>query len=238
MYRFLYAPKWILLHLLVALAVFVMINLAFWQIDRLHQRQDFNEIISSRFDVASRPLDVVRAEHKQPSDAEWFKVQVIGQYLSGEDIDIVNVSQDGQAGKDIVTPLQLPSGEILLVNRGFVSLDMAPSAAPSGNVSIEARLRQSAARQKGAVTDARDGDLREAQRIDLGRLAPQLPGPAYDMYVELLDSNPRDSVKLSKIASPVLSNGTHLSYAVQWFFFSACAIAGWLLAVRREVKRV
>ena len=238
MYKFLYAPKWILLHLAVALGVFVMVNLAFWQIDRLHQRQDFNAIISSRFDVAPRPLDVVRAEHQQTRDAEWFKVQIIGQYLSGEDIAIVNVSQDGQAGKDIVTPLRLPNGEILLVNRGFISLDMVPSDAPSGNVSIEARLRQSASRQMGAVTDSRNGDLLEAQRIDIVRLAPQLPGPAYDMYVEMLGSNPLDSVNLSQIASPILSNGTHLSYAVQWFFFSACAIAGWLFAVRREIKRV
>ncbi len=226
-----------MLHLAVALGVFVMVNLAFWQIDRLHQRQDFNAIISSRFDVASRPLDAVRAKHQQPRDAEWFKVQITGRYLGGEDIVIVNVSQDGQAGKDIVTPLQLPSGEILLVNRGFVSLDMAPPVAPSGNVSIEARLRQSAARPMGAVTDARDGDLRETQRIDIGRLSPQLPGPVYDMYVEMLRSNPADSVNLSQIAAPRLSNGTHLSYAVQWFFFSACAIAGWLFAVRREIKQ-
>jgi cytochrome oxidase assembly protein ShyY1 len=238
MYRFLYAPKWILLHLAVALGVFVMVNLGFWQIDRLHQRQDFNAIISSRFDVASRPLDAVRAEHKQPRDAEWLKVQITGQYLSGEDIVIVNVSQDGQAGKNIVTPLQLPNGEILLVNRGFVSLVMTPPVAPSGNISIEARLRQSATRQTGAVTDSRDGDLREAQRIDIGRLTPQLPGPAYDMYVDMLGSNPADSVDLSQIASPILSNGTHLSYAVQWFFFSVCAIAGWLFAIRREVKQV
>ena len=90
----------------------------------------------------------------------------------------------------------------------------------------------------GAVTDSRDGDLLEAQRIDIVRLAPQLPGPAYDMYVEMLGSNPLDSVNLSQIASPILSNGTHLSYAVQWFIFSACAIAGWLFAVRREIKRV
>ncbi len=237
MYKFLYTPKWILLHLAVVLAVFVMVNLAFWQIDRLHQRQDFNAIISSRFDIEARPLDAVRADHQQPSDAEWFKVQITGRYLGGEDIAIVNVSQDGQAGKDIVTPLQLPSGQILLVNRGFISLDMMPSVAPGGNVSIEARLRQSAVRQMGAVTDARNGDLSEAQRIDIGRLAPQLPGPVYDMYVEVLGSNPADSVNFSQIASPVLSNGTHLSYAVQWFFFSACAIAGWIFAVRREIKR-
>ena len=237
MYKFLYAPKWIALHLAVALGVLVMVNLAFWQIDRLHQRQDFNSIISSRFDVAARPLDEVRADHPLAQDAEWLKVQITGQYLTGEDIAVVNVSQDGQAGKDIVTPLLLPSGEILLVNRGFVSLKMSSPTAPSGNVSIEGRLRQSAVRQKGAVTDAQIGELREAQRVDIARLAPQLPGPMYDMYAEMLGSNPPDSVDLSQIAAPILSNGPHLSYTVQWFFFSVCAIAGWVFAIRREVKR-
>lgn len=237
MYKFLFKPKWITLHLSVILAVFVMINLAFWQIDRLHQRQQFNSIISARYELPAQPLDSVRNVFALPVDAEWRKVQIIGQYLGGQDIEIVNVSQNGQAGKDVVTPLRLPSGQILLVNRGFIPLTMAAPQAPTGNVSVEARLRQSASRQKGAITDAKEGTLREAQRIDIARLAKQLPSPVYDMYVEVIASNPIDSAELSQVAAPVLSNGPHLSYAVQWCFFSLCAIVGWFLVIRRELKR-
>ncbi len=237
MYRFLYSPRWLVLHVLVALLVVVMVNLAFWQIDRLHQRQDFNEIVKARAPVEPMPLTDVLNKYPNPADAEWYRIVATGTYLTGEDITVVNVTQDGQAGHDGVTPLLLANGQLLLVNRGFVPLSVDIPTAPTGTVTVEGRLRVSGKHRTGAVSDASTGDLHEVQRIDIDRLAPQLPNPPIPMYVDLLDSQPADSELLSRINDPVFSNGPHLSYAVQWFLFSACAIAGWAIAVRREVKK-
>lgn len=237
MYRFLYSPRWIALHIAVALSVIVMVNLAFWQIDRLHQRQDFNQILAARVPAASAPLADVLAKYPDPTDAEWYRVVAVGTYLRGEDITVINVTQDGQAGHDAVTPLLLDTGQVLLVNRGFLPLSMDIPQAPTGRITIEGRLRMSAVRRTGAVSDPSTGELQEIQRVDIDRLAPQLPNDPVAMYVELLDSQPADSGLLSRISDPVFTNGPHLSYAVQWFLFSGCAIAGWMIAVRREVKR-
>lgn len=237
MYRFLYSPRWVILHVLVALLVVVMVNLAFWQIDRLHQRQDFNAIVTARAPAALLPLTDVLSKYPNPADAEWYRVTATGTYLVGEDITVVNVTQDGQAGHDAVTPLLLPNGQVLLVNRGFVPLNVGIPNAPTGKITIEGRLRASAVRRTGAVSDASTGELLEVQRIDIDRLAAQLPNPPIPMYVDLLDSQPPDSDLLSRISDPVFSNGPHLSYAVQWFLFSACALAGWAIAVRREVRK-
>lgn len=237
MYRFLYSPRWIALHLTVALLVVVMVNLAFWQIDRLHQRQNFNQILAARVPAASAPLADVLAKYPDPNDAEWYRVMAIGTYLRDEDVAVINVTQDGQAGHDAVTPLLLDNGQVLLVNRGFLPLSMDIPPAPTGRITIEGRLRMSAVRRTGAVSDPSTGELQEIQRIDIDRLALQLPNQPVDMYVELLDSQPADSETLSRITDPVFTNGPHLSYAVQWFLFSGCAIAGWMIAVRREVKR-
>jgi len=237
MYRFLYSPRWIILHLIVAILVVVMVNLAFWQIDRLHQRQDFNAIIAARIPVASAPLEDVLAKYPNPTDAEWYRVIATGTYLRDEDISVVNVTQNGQAGHDAMTPLLLDNDQILLVNRGFLPLEMDIPQTPSGRITIEGRLRVSAVRRTGAVSDPSTGELREVQRIDISRLAPQLPNKPVAMYVELLNSQPADSDTLSRIADPVFSNGPHLSYAVQWFLFTGCAIVGWIIAVRREVQR-
>ena len=35
---------------------------------------------------------------------------------------------------------------------------------------------------------------------------------------------------------PVLDDGPHLGYAVQWIIFSICAVIGWFLIVRKTVK--
>jgi cytochrome oxidase assembly protein ShyY1 len=58
------------------------------------------------------------------------------------------------------------------------------------------------------------------------------------MYVELNHSEPPESGAFPEpIAEPELGEGPHLSYAVQWFLFSALVAVGWLLAVRRSLKR-
>jgi cytochrome oxidase assembly protein ShyY1 len=237
MYRFLYSPRWIALHIAVTILVVVMVNLAFWQIDRLHQRQDFNAVLESRVPASAAPLEDVLTKYLNPTDAEWYRVIAIGTYLHGEDIAVVNVTQDGQAGHDAVTPLLLDSGQVLLVNRGFLPLSMDLPDAPTGRITIEGRLRVSAVRRTGAVSDASTGELHEVQRIDIARLAPQLPNQPVSMYVDLLESQPADSDLLSRISDPVFTNGPHLSYAIQWFLFSACALVGWSIVVRREVKK-
>ncbi|MGA0206012.1 MAG: hypothetical protein ACO3LC_10695, partial [Ilumatobacteraceae bacterium] len=50
-------------------------------------------------------------------------------------------------------------------------------------------------------------------------------------------SRPTDDPILRPIAPPVLSEGSHLSYAIQWLIFAACVVIGWILAVRRSVGR-
>lgn len=237
MYRFLYSPKWIVFHIAVATLVVVMVNLAFWQIDRLHQRQDFNAVLESRVPAPAAPLNDVLAKYPNPADAEWYRVFAVGTYLEGENITVVNVSQGGQAGQDAVTPLLLDSGQVLLVNRGFLPLSIDLPDAPPGRITIVGRLRVSAIRRTGAVSDPSTGDLQEVHRIDIDRIAPQLPFPPISMYVDLLESQPPDSELLSRINDPVFTNGSHLSYAVQWFLFSAFALVGWSIAVRREIKK-
>ena len=44
MYRFLLRPKWIGFHLLVVAAIVTMVNLGFWQLRRLDERQAFNAV--------------------------------------------------------------------------------------------------------------------------------------------------------------------------------------------------
>jgi len=53
------------------------------------------------------------------------------------------------------------------------------------------------------------------------------------MYLQLLQSDPAEGQYPANVAPPVLDNGPHLSYTIQWFIFSICAIVGWVLVVRR-----
>ena len=233
MSRDLLRPRWIAFHLLVVAMVVVMINLAFWQLDRHRERQDFNATLTARFDEPIVPLESLLGS--DPADIEWRTVQVSGEYLTGADVSVVNVSQDGRAGFDPVSALVMADGRIVLINRGFLPLAAPFPPAPDGSVTVTGTVRSSAQRKAGQIADPQEGVLTEVQRIDIDRLDEQIDGDVVDVYVELLASDPADSPALSRIASPDFTTGPHLSYVVQWCIFSLFAVFGWFVVVRRRV---
>ena len=236
MYKFLLRPKWIATHLLVITLMVVMVNLASWQLNRHQERKDFNATLVQRFDSPIRPLDEL-LQSGEPADIEWMPTAITGTYLQGEDISLVNVSQNGAAGYDAITPLLLSDGKVVLVNRGFLPLAGEFPPAPTGEISLLGRVRASSERRTGELSDPATGELTDVQRIDIARLQQQIEGELVPVYVQLLKSTPAEPSSLSTIVDPDFSNGPHLSYTVQWLLFTLCAAGGWVALVRREVTK-
>ena len=234
-YRFLISPKWIAFHLLVVILIVAMINLAFWQLRRLDERRHFNSQVRANANQPIAPFDDVRGALLQPSTIEWRRVRVSGTYIAGHQFLVVNRSQNGETGRNVVDALQLADGTLLLVNRGFVSNADAAPAVPTGLVDLIGRLRVSEHRATGQAADQSVGVLTEIRRVDIDVLAQQFDAPVAPVYVEQLESSPPDVGSLEPIVAPTLDEGPHLSYTIQWFIFSACVLAGWVLAVRRSL---
>ena len=237
MYRFLLKPKWIAFTLLCALAVVVMVNLAFWQIRRLHERQAFNELVQTNADMDVAPIGDVLTSGADPAQIEWRRVTVTGSYLPDQQVIEVNRSQDGQAGFNVVDGLQEDDGSVLIVNRGFVPGTEAAPAAPAGAVTLVGQLRRTETRGTGQPSDPSGVALTEVHRIDVPKLAAQFGGDVEPMYLQLLVSTPPEGRYPVNVAAPVLDDGPHLSYTIQWFIFSICVIVGWVLAVRRSAHK-
>jgi cytochrome oxidase assembly protein ShyY1 len=240
MYRFLFTPRWLGFHLLVAFVIVLMVNLGFWQLRRLDERKAFNAEVTSRVDLPPQPLDDVLVTGGDPDALEWRSVTATGTYLPDEQFVVVNRSQGGLAGNMVVTPMALADGRILLVERGFEPLGQGlgtSAPAPSGSVEVLGRLRPSETRYTGQLSDTSSGELTEAQRVDIPRLTAQLPGPPVPMYLELTASRPAEAGPYPQpVTLPELTEGPHLSYAVQWFIFSIAVVVGWVLAVRKSIR--
>ena len=237
MYRFLLSPRWIAFHLLVLVGVVVMVNLAFWQLRRLDERREFNALVEARYDTAPVDIDTLLAEAGDDLDGvEWRPVALHGDFVDDGDVRVVNRSQHGRAGDNLVSPFRLDDGRIVLVNRGFVPLgieDVAPE--PTGEITVVGRVHPSEDRRRGQLSDPDEGVLTEVQRVDLARLAPQLPeGELIPLYVDL--SEPATNGYPEPVVAPELTEKNHLSYAGQWFIFAACAVVGWVLAVRKSIS--
>jgi cytochrome oxidase assembly protein ShyY1 len=241
MYGFLLRPKWMAFHVLVFGSIALRIWLGLWQLDRLDARREFNDVVAERIEQPPAEfgeLMSTAAAGGDPTDLEWRQTLITGSYLP-EQILWFNRSQGGLAGDNILTPLVTDDGTTVLVNRGFVPLGATAPPPPSGTVDVLARVRVPQQRQLGELTDDADRSepITEVRRIELDRLAEQLPAPLAPVYVDLIDAVPTPAATdPTPLPPPTLDEGPHLSYAVQWFIFAACVLVGWLLAVRRSIR--
>ena len=241
MYGFLFRPKWLLFHAVVAAGIIAMVVAGFWQIARLGERKEFNDLVFERSQSEAVELRSVLERLDDGSlseaDAEWLPVIVRGTYLSDQVLEFNN-SQGGRAGDNVLTAMVTNDGDTVVVNRGFIPLGIDVPDAPRTEVEGLGYIRSSEVRERGGLTDADDGaPLAEIRRIDVPRLARQLPGDVAPVYVQLIAADPGIEVgDPEPVVLPELSNGPHLSYAIQWFVFALCVAIGWVLAVRRSLR--
>ncbi len=206
-----------------------------WQLRRLDERKEFNAEVVERSELPPVSIDELLAEPGfSPEEATWRRVTASGVWLP-QQVTVFNRSQDGLAGDNVVTALEQDNATTVLVNRGFVPVGVDQPPAPSGDVAIIGTVRNTQGRRRGELTD-QGLALTEVRRIDLDRLSPQFPGTVAPVYLDLIASEPpTEGDYPAPIPPPELSEGPHLSYAMQWFIFSAAVVVGWVLAVRRSI---
>lgn len=243
--RFLLKPRWIAFTVVVAALVVVMVNLALWQLRRLDDRQAENAEISARLDTPVQPLDAVVPPGTTLDDADtlaaarWYAATVTGTYDDDATVRVRNRSQSGAPGEHVVTPLVQADGTAVLVNRGFLPSGRGQQPlppAPAGTVTVEGRVRTTQTRGSLGPVDPADGVLDTLNRVDIARVAQQVTTPLEPVYLELTAPAPEGGLP-EPIPAPDLGDGPHLSYAGQWFFFAACAVAGWVVVVRLSMRR-
>ena len=236
MYRFLLRPKWIAFHLLCLAVMAGMISLALWQLRRLDERAGFNDRVTEHLGTDPAPLADLLSLPRD--DAEYRPAVITGEFVADREFLVVNVSQNGETGRNVVNAVELADGSLLIVNRGFVANGTAVPPAPSGTVEIVGLLKKSQRARGGQTADDGSQTLTEIRRVDLAALAQQFPEHIVQpMYAEVRGYNGLDREPgIQPIASPTLDDGPHLSYAIQWFAFTLCVGAGWVLAIRKSAR--
>ena len=225
------------------LAGLVCFRLGIWQLDRLGQRRAQNALILER--TAQVPLDL-QAALSLP-DAAYRPVMAHGAFDPAYAVYLSNRSQDEQPGKHVVAPFRLDGdGSAILVNLGWVAFDQAegtgPSAwLPAGTVTLHGILRASQTEPRFAwladSTPVAGAPPRTEWRVlSLSGLQGQTPYPLAAYYLALTE--PANSASALLPAPEVdLSEGPHLSYAIQWFAFGTTAIIGGMALARSARRR-
>ena len=248
MYGFLRRPKWIALTITVVVLMVAMVNLSLWQLRRLDDRKATNALVRAAGAAPAAPLDDVipkSATFAAAGDAQWRNVTAAGTYDVAHEVLVANRSFNGLPGYHVLTPLLLADGRGVLVNRGWVPIaqkvgeTVVPPPPPTGALTIGGRVRTTQTRGVIGPRDATAGTLTVLARADVARVATQVPYPLVPAYLELTapagsNAAPDAVPRLLPLAD--LSEGPHLSYAVQWLIFTLCAAGGWIALVRRQLR--
>lgn len=225
----------VLLLIISLLTAVLFVRLGIWQLSRLQVRRTEN-----RLAAGARGDQVIELNRTGSGGAarENRRVSVQGRYDRTYEVVLRGHVYRELPGVEIVTPLRIEgSDSAVMVNRGFFP---SPDAtfADTDSLNETGNVRVSGVALAIPVSSDSGGALtsngRETwRRLDLAALRARIPYPLLDVYIlQSPDSGlPRYPIRLEP---PPLTDGPHLSYAIQWFAFAAIAVGGGLIFALRK----
>lgn len=236
--------RWAVMMVLVTALAGLFIRLGEWQLHRLEWRRETNARVQAYEKSPVLPYDrVFQPGRTIGDDDQWQRVTVTGTFDATHEVQAMyRTRATGQNGSDkgseAITPLHTTDGKWLLVDRGFlVRADGAPEQAvlpapPKGTVTVVGYVRRSE-QGKDSATTVSNGLV---QLVNAPKIAAATGLPLLDGYVGLTQVTPAQDASLLPMQLPELTEGPHLSYALQWFCFTAIAVAGVVILIRTDLK--
>lgn len=208
------------------LAFALMTGLGLWQLQRLAWKLDLIHKLDAR--RIAKPLDwpAARVKIAAGEDIEYLRVRVAGRFLHDEERHLYATGSETW-GWQVITPLEIAPGEVILVNRGFVpdaekERTKRRAGLPLGTVEITGLLRRPPAYKPWASPDNEPARNRWYW-LDLPALASTIPAPSQpwtgsvSLEAEATPGAPTPNGGITRLD---LAN-RHLEYALTWFALTA-----------------
>jgi cytochrome oxidase assembly protein ShyY1 len=212
--------------------------LSWWQWARRAETIAQGNLVTENYEASPVSVDTLLPTlGSWKAGEEWRPVELHGHYLRDEQLLARNRPYNANPGFEVLVPFQLTNGTVFIVDRGWLSIgnthdtpDVVP-AAPSGDVTVVARLQQSE-----PVLPGRTAPRGQVASINLPTVA-KLAGTSKTYsgaYGLLASETPAAATRPRAVEEPVPDEGPHLSYAIQWIAFGLLAFFGLFWAFRRE----
>ncbi len=231
-----FSRAWIWTTLLVVAGSALCVRLGFWQLDRLKQRRAFNRQV-----LSMRDMPILDLNEGIPADIAamaWRKAKVAGEYDFENQFALRNQVWQNEYGYHLLAPLRFHGGAIL-VNRGFIPAEGNETPEgwrrydQPGEVLVEGQLRVGGDVQIGGAPETGEAS-RYFNSIELEQIAARLPYPILTVYIQPnLEAN--DSTPPIPYQPEVeITEGSHFSYALQWFSFAAILFFGYPFYLKKQ----
>jgi cytochrome oxidase assembly protein ShyY1 len=238
-FRVLKTRRWLgALALAVAFCV-AAIFLGRWQWHRYEAKDTVADRITAHYHADPVPLrSVLPTPHTgMPASDEWTPVTVTGRYDASSTQLIRNRPNHGVYGYEVLVPLHLQHGGVLLVDRGWVRNAKTAATLPDVPPPPDGRVTVTGWMREGEPNLHRDMPGGQLASINLGQAQQRIDGNVFETYVIMKHEDPANGQPVTRpkpLEQPSTDRGPHLAYALQWW---AASIVGFVLVfvgVRRQ----
>ncbi|WP_413320040.1 SURF1 family protein [Agrococcus sp. 1P02AA] len=244
MLRLLREPRWLGSIALAVVFAVVCCLLGMWQWDRRETALTAIDRLEANYDREAAPLEQVLPEPGAfDPDQQWTPVELEGEYLVDAQLLLRGRWRGSDVGFNVVVPFRTADGSVFVIDRGWIlqasgaERPVTDPDTPVGPTTVVARLRPNEGQIAGR--GAPEGQIAS---VDLPSIADSLREAgvggetytgAYGLLVSEGGGAPAD---VAVAARPVLDEGPHLSYTLQWFVFAlgGFAAVGW--GMREELR--
>ncbi len=224
--------------LAVVVGLVVTIGLGIWQLERLSWKEQLIAERQVAFEHSAVPLMMV----ENPSSEPYRRVRLNGTFRHDREMYRGALSPRGNPGYHVLTPLETEDGAVLLINRGWIPLELKDPASRldgqiEGVVDIEAVIRR----------DGRPGPLVPDNRpeekfwfyIDLAAMSRY--AGTDDLGNFYLDAGPQANPGGFPIGgqTKIYLPNDHFQYALTWFALALGLIGVFVVySTRKESGRI
>ena len=235
--------RWLAWLIVASIFAVACVFLSNWQFNRRAEVVAKNDLIIRNYDQRARPVEQLLGSAGFNRAIEWRPVSLVGHYLPGTDRLVRNKPYGGNQGFLQVAFFENAGGGLYLIDRGWLptgSTNETPDHVPplpSGELRLEARIRAAEPTDGKSVT----AELLPYVNPAMAAAEARVHGPVEtSAYLRLASENASTGAALELSARPMLeakpqlSEGNHLSYAIQWIMFAVMAFATLAYFARTE----
>lgn len=235
--------RWWWVTLIVIGILLLFVRLGIWQLNRLEERRAENEQLRTTLATEQVVLDGSYTVSDNWETLAQQTAVATGTYDYEQQLIIKLQNFSGRPGFYLLTPLQLGRNEAgeetaVLVNRGWLpdnEQENIASYQPNGEQTITGYVALPETLTRVSVTPTPSA---EWFRADVSAIAEQLPYDILPFYlIESPIAEPQTELPYKLPQELDLSEGSHLSYALQWFLFALIGGAGYLIYVNKTIHQ-
>ena len=237
-------PKYLkpILYTLFSITVLIiLIRLGLWQLDRLEWRRSFNDhyleqIALPELNLNDNPdTDILLS-------SEYRKASVSGKFDFSHQVFLQNQVYQNLPGYHVLTPFILENlNKAVLVDRGWISLEDINQMEKIDQLSnsihqIQGVVRLGEEKNSFGSNFARsENDPNYLLLVDIERLDERISYDLLPVYIQV-EKKIIDSLPYPQIVEEEITEGPHLGYAIQWFFFAGVVGVGYPFFIKKLIR--